>query len=737
MQVYKVQDIRRVQRGILVGFLASFWLAILALVISEQAYGADQAASQAAPTSNFTAMASKFELSEIFPGSARMGLPEGTPVAAEVFDENDQRIGYVFVNTDYLPTIGYSGKPIHIVIAMDMEGKIVGAKLLKHSEPIVLVGIPDAKIKAFINGYVGLDAIEIVNGGNENALPVDIVSGATVTVIIIDDAIKRASVILARSRGIGNLAPETESTNTLRMDATDIVPWDILAGDGSIQHMRLTLGDVNEAFIQSGNVKAVERPEKGADTDLFIDVHTALVSQPSIGLSLLGKREYKNLTDRLVQDQHAFMIMANGRYSYRGSGFVRGGIFDRFQIIQGMNSWLLHDKAYKNLATIPGGGPNFDEVGLFVFPDDGIFDPTSPWRIQLLIQRAVGPLEKAFVTRSLDYVLPAKYLKKKDVALDRVVRTADHTSDLAELSDITKLIWQSKKVDVVILMIALVFLTIVFYAQDWITKYPVILSRVRIGFLLFTLLWLGLYNNAQLSVVNVLTFAGSILRDFNWDYFLKDPLVFILWLGVAATLILWGRGAFCGWLCPFGALQELLNKIAKFFKVPQIKVPWALHELLLSLKYLIFLALFGLSLYSMTFAEQIAEIEPFKTVIILKFAREWPYVIYAVTLLSLGLFVERFYCRYVCPLGAALAIPARLRTNDWLKRYSECGNPCQRCANECMVQAIMPDGRIHPNECLSCMHCQELYTCDQRCPVVINKRIKRERQMRHITKSIK
>lgn len=733
MQVHKFDSMKHISNGLLAGLLVALWLTFLTLGASWQASGDDQAVS----SSNFAALASKFELSEIFPGSARMGAPQGSPVAAEVFDNNDKKIGYVFVNTDYLPTIGYSGKPIHMAIAMDMVGKIVGAKLLKHSEPIVLVGIPDAKIKAFIDGYVGLDAIEIVNGGNENALPVDIVSGATVTVIIIDDAIKRASVMLARSRSIGNLAPETVSTNTLRMDVADIVPWDGLTGDESLQHMLLTVGDVNEAFIKSGNVKAIERPEDGADTDLFIDLHTALVSQPSIGRSLLGEREYKNLTDRLVSDQHAFMIMANGRYSYRGSGFVRGGIFDRFQVIQGTNSWLLHDKAYKNLAAIPGGGPKFDEVGLFVLPDDGKFDPALPWRIQLLIQRAVGPLEKAFVTRSLDYAIAPKYLKKKEVAPQSVGGPIEHASDLSELSAITKLIWQSKSVEITILVIGLVLLTIIFYAQDWITKYPVLLSRVRMGFMLFTLLWLGLYNNAQLSVVNVLTFAGSILRDFNWDYFLKDPLVFILWLGVAATLILWGRGAFCGWLCPFGALQEILSKIAKFFKVPQVKVPWALHELLLSLKYLIFLALFGLSLYSMSFAEQIAEVEPFKTVIILKFAREWPYVIYAVTLLSLGLFIERFYCRYVCPLGAALAIPARLRTNDWLKRYKECGDPCQRCANECMVQAIMPDGRIHPNECLSCMHCQELYTCDQRCPVVVKNRIKRERQMRRITKPIK
>jgi NosR/NirI family nitrous oxide reductase transcriptional regulator len=145
---------------------------------------------------------------------------------------------------------------------------------------------------------------------------------------------------------------------------------------------------------------------------------------------------------------------------------------------------------------------------------------------------------------------------------------------------------------------------------------------------------------------------------------------------------------------------------------------------------MIFLGLFGLSLYSMALAEMFAEIEPFKTAIVLKFAREWPFVIFALTLLSIGLFIERFYCRYLCPLGAALAIPGRIRMFEWLKRWPECGSPCQRCANECPVQSIHPEGPINVNECIYCMHCQELYQDDHRCPHMIQVRLKREKFQR-------
>jgi len=92
------------------------------------------------------------------------------------------------------------------------------------------------------------------------------------------------------------------------------------------------------------------------------------------------------------------------------------------------------------------------------------------------------------------------------------------------------------------------------------------------------------------------------------------------------------------------------------------------------------------------------------------------------------LFIERFFCRYLCPLGAALAIPARLRIFNWLRRYHECGNPCQRCNVECPVQAIEPTGGINPNECIQCLHCQMLYHHEGKCPHLIQKKAKRERR---------
>ena len=158
-----------------------------------------------------------------------------------------------------------------------------------------------------------------------------------------------------------------------------------------------------------------------------------------------------------------------------------------------------------------------------------------------------------------------------------------------------------------------------------------------------------------------------------------------------------------------GALQELTNQLARRLGIKQIEIPFGLHERLWMIKYVAFVGILAISLRSIITAFQFAEVEPFKTAITMKFLREWPFVLYAGILLFAGLFIERFYCRYLCPLGAALAIPARMRMFEWLKRYRECGAECHVCARTCTVQAIHPLGQINPNECIYCLKCQANY----------------------------
>ena len=665
---------------------------------------------------------------DLAPGADAFGpIRTDAPVAAVL--KGGETIGWAFVTTDFVGTTGYSGKPIDVLAAVGPDARLLGARLMRHHEPIVLIGIPEAKIRALTESYAGLDLAAAAAGAEHD---LDIISGATVTIMVIDDSVVRSGVKVARALGLGGMSAAVEATGPqfeIDPEAGETADWTTLAGEGAVRRLTLDVGQINAAFADSGDARAATRPEAGDPAETWIDMHAALVSIPAVGLSLLGPQEYASLTKWLKPGEHAIMVAGRGRYSFKGSGYVRGGIFDRIHLTQGDASVRFRDRQHRRLGAIAApGAPSFTEIDLFKIPADAGFDPAAPWRLQLLAQRAVGAIDKAFISFDLGYRPPARYLRPvaAEAAAAAAVAAAAPQDEADAKSALWRRIWRDKTPEIVALGVMLTILTGAFFFQNYVTRSEAFTFWFRIAFLSVTLVFLGWWANAQLSVVNLMALAGALMSGFSWDAFLLDPMTFILWFSVAAALLFWGRGAYCGWLCPFGALQELTNRLAKALRIPQWTLPWGLHERLWALKYMIFLGLFGVSLASIGQAEKLAEVEPFKTAIILKFDRAWPFVLYALFLLGVGLFVERFYCRYLCPLGAALAIPARLRMFDWLKRYPECGRPCQTCAHECMVQAIHPTGEINPNECLNCMHCQVLYQSDQKCPVVILKKKKRE-----------
>jgi NosR/NirI family nitrous oxide reductase transcriptional regulator len=98
-------------------------------------------------------------------------------------------------------------------------------------------------------------------------------------------------------------------------------------------------------------------------------------------------------------------------------------------------------------------------------------------------------------------------------------------------------------------------------------------------------------------------------------------------------------------------------------------------------------------------------------------------------ILASGLFVARAFFRFLCPLGAAMAIGGRLRLRRFmpLKRHPECGSPCQLCAKRCPIQAIEPSGAINMDECFVCLDCQVIHSDATVCSPLVNEaRRKRE-----------
>jgi len=165
---------------------------------------------------------------------------------------------------------------------------------------------------------------------------------------------------------------------------------------------------------------------------------------------------------------------------------------------------------------------------------------------------------------------------------------------------------------------------------------------------------------------------------------------------------------FCGWLCPFGAIQEFAAEVSRVLRIPQWRVPEATDKMLRHLKYVTLAMILLAAFYPSSLAETLAEVEPFKTSITLVFVRHWPFVVYAVLLITLNLFVYKAFCRYLCPLGAMMAIGGKLRVLDWIPRRAECGSPCQLCKVKCRYGAIERTGKVQYDECFQCLDCVEI-----------------------------
>ena len=288
--------------------------------------------------------------------------------------------------------------------------------------------------------------------------------------------------------------------------------------------------------------------------------------------------------------------------------------------------------------------------------------------------------------------------------------------------------WEERRLSIVLLVVALGLLMLTLCFQDWLVRYRRGFAIWRVSFLLFTLVFIGWAWQGQLSVLNLFAFVRNLAGGFTWDSLLLDPVLFLLWGFVAVSIVLWGRGVYCGWLCPFGAAQELLGKLSRRLGFAGWQFPQLVHERLWAIKYFILIALAGVALGSMSQAALLAEVEPFKTVFVMHFQRAPLFVSWALLLLVMAVLNNKFYCKYLCPLGAALSFVTRFRVFDWLRRRVECGHPCQICAKECQIGAIRPTGEIIDNECHYCLECQVTYWDEHRCPPLVHKRRRRQPQ---------
>ena len=655
-------------------------------------------------------------LSEMFPAPMTVGEQDAQFPVWPLFNGGggDANLaGWIFETNDFAPIPGFSGTPPNMLIALAPDGTFVDVRVLSHHEPVFLDGLGPEPLSKFMEQYRGKALGKPIKvGSNINnaekagsaAQYIDGVSKATASVLIINQSVIASAVKVARAKLGFAGAGASDNPAKPRTDNYKPMTWDELRKEGLIAPVAFSNEDVEKEFSETAAAELDDEALSNPKAP-FVDVYVADPLIPSVGRALLGDKRYEKLLSDLSDGQPAILILSAGRWSPQGENWTPGSVPDRIAARQSGLPIVVRDMAYPHQMLLPQASAM--EAMILKIPAQAGFDPASPFDIVPHITRAKGQIYPELI--SVDLPMPVQWPQ------DYYVRGEAEESDAGPMS-----VWKARLVDLAILMMSLASLTLGLANQKRLTANPAAFKAVRLIFLVFTLGFIGWYAQAQLSIVTLIGAARAAVTTQDFVFLLWDPPSLVLWIFTIATFVAWGRGVFCGWLCPFGALQELAAETSLALGIRQWRVPDALDVHLRKLKYLTLAVIIFAAVGAPGLADTAAEVEPFKTSITLMFVRSWPFVAYALALIAVNLFVYKAFCRYLCPLGAAMAIGGKLRILDWIPRRAECGSPCQLCKVKCRYGAIEKSGKIDYAECFQCLDCVAIYFDPKACvPLVL------------------
>ncbi|MEQ1683900.1 MAG: 4Fe-4S binding protein [Burkholderiaceae bacterium] len=655
-------------------------------------------------------------LEPLFPAPLMVGEKSPALAAWPIFRREaagPQLVGHVFETVDLEPTAGYGGKPINLLVAIDVQGNFLDVRLLAQREPIFQSDKGNAQLGAFAAQYKGLSVRHDVQVGSakgatlrtDSRAIINGVTAGTVTALAIDRSIMQSASRVALARLDDPQAGST--TSAARGERFLPSGWNELAKAGLVRRIEHSNRELETRFAGTAgagrDVVAMLQPQGVA-----IDVWFGLASLPQVGRNLLDAATWERVRALRDSGELVFVVYENGRLALGGPGLRA----------------VLH-QGERRIELLPVDGA---PAGLRLSPPRAAGGGLATARLW----RSVGaqPLDAA-------QTLALELRVVRDgggAAVQRAETSFTQAYGLAELKawlpETPPSVWATLKpalvqraAELTVLVLGLALLVVLLVRQRWVAASTRRLRVVRVAYLVFTLVFIGWVAQGQLTIVTLTSLIEAVVAGQGLAFLLADPVTVLLWAFVLATLVVWGRGTFCGWLCPFGAMQELLSLTTQRLGFKPVRVRRRLDAALKGVKYGVLAVLVGGAGMAAAWTESAVEIEPFKTAISLGFDRAWPFVAWALACTVLSVFVFRGYCRYVCPLGAALALFGRVRLFAWIPRRQECGTPCQSCRHHCHYEAIAPAGQVDYTECFQCLDCVEIHDDAQRClPLIVERK---------------
>lgn len=635
-----------------------------------------------------------------------IGEPVNDKGVWELLNSGGALAGYVFETEPMAPIPGFSGAPINLFVALDLDGRFIDVKIISQNEPIFVSGLGEAPFRAFLEQYRGLSISQPMvvgtpygEAGDGSALTyLDGVTKATASVRIAHESLLAATREVAREKmqGVASAPPAAPDPSH-----EEDLAWADLVEQGIATRHLVTNREIDAAF--TGTRFAQDDPEALADPEgAYLDLWIVDLGPPSIARAALSPETLERLDHflDLTPTAEPILLIDAGRHGLVSGDFVRNTAPDLLTATQDGLPVALRD-ADLTVDLAPGVPQG---TAMIVRTDRRLgFDPSRPWTLEVEALREHGSFQPEIgrATLTAGHATPERFFLREGAM-------AQPASPVVEAL-------RNRAPDLVVLAgLLAVLLALVGPLMHRVARRGV-LTPVRLCALAVVLGFVGWWGQGQLSIVTVLGVlqAGSERRSLA--FLLYDPFSLVVWSTAILGFVLWGRGLFCGWLCPFGALQEFAHHAGRLLRLPEWEPTAAWDRRLKWVKYALLAGLVATVFIAPGEVETAAEVEPFKTAITVFFVRDWFYVVYAGVWLVLGTVLFKGFCRYVCPLGAVMALGGLLRGRDWIERRAECGSPCQLCKVRCRYGAIKASGRIDYSECFQCLDCVQIIDDPKQC----------------------
>jgi ferredoxin/Na+-translocating ferredoxin:NAD+ oxidoreductase RnfG subunit len=596
-------------------------------------------------------------LHEVMPAADSFSEKSGEPPVYRAYKTDaaaaePELIGYLFETPDLPPEeIGYSA-PIDVLVGVDLNGTLTGIKILYYRESYKSIRGDFLATERFPNQFETKNVADGFRVGRD----VDGVSRATISSWAVARGIRNAArrvarVYLTDSDYVANTKADARALRLLEAQT-----WEDMIANGLVSNLDVTLGDMTT-----------------------LKLSFAFMGHDGLGELLVGVNDYSRA------DREASNRVMNGNMILVGVDGDASMPFrqERLAVMQGEEIFPIERRRFVYVGSADQGkiAKQVRFAGAMVLDDridisrafKILYDtgePIASFEDLAQVDYQVPPLPLALVQGT---ELPAEFLADIDEEYD------DEEDSGSFASLINNAPWA--EFAALLLLLALVMTSFLRKSASlrWVT-------------LTYTLVYLGFIDGTFLSVSHI---TNAI--KLGPSLFLNDlPLLLIVVFTLVTTLF-WGR-VFCSSLCPFGALQDFLTRF-----VPhklQKQLPQALHDKAIYIKYGILLLLIVMALaYSELSVFQY--FEPFGTI----FYQSQSILLWGILLafLAASSVVSRFYCRYACPLGAALGVVSLI--SPWrIARVQQC-QVCSVCEHACPTRAIRgPD--IDFKECVRCDVCE-------------------------------